>query len=120
MWPVLTTDTFDDWYSKLDEIDRTNVLASMIVLSERGPILARPYSDTIKSSEFPNLKELRVQSKGKPIRLFYAFDPLRRAILLCAGSKVGLEKRFYKIMISIADREFRRHMTELHKESKDG
>ncbi|HDY8067388.1 TPA: type II toxin-antitoxin system RelE/ParE family toxin [Vibrio vulnificus] len=31
------------------------------------------------------VKELRVQSNGKPIRAFFAFDPERTGIILCGG-----------------------------------
>ena len=110
MWSVITTDLFDDWYDTLDDTDRSNVLASMIVLQERGPALSRPYADTIKGSNHKNMKELRVQSKGKPIRIFFAFDPKRNAILLCAGNKTGKDKRFYEVMIPIADKEFTLHL----------
>lgn len=61
-------------------------------------------------------KELRVQSKGDPIRAFFAFDPKRKGILLCAGNKTGDEKRFYEVMIPIADREFAAHLDKLKKE----
>ena len=37
-----TTDTFDGWFDSLDDTDRANVLASMIVLCERGPMLSGP------------------------------------------------------------------------------
>ena len=50
MWFIQTTDTFDIWFDALDDIDRTNVLASMIVLQEKGPMLSRPYADTVKGS----------------------------------------------------------------------
>ncbi|UAN49604.1 type II toxin-antitoxin system RelE/ParE family toxin [Serratia sp. JSRIV002] len=106
MWKIKTTDTFDEWFSRLDDTDRASVLASLIVLREKGPQLPRPYADTVKGSRYSNMKELRVQSRGIPIRAFFAFDPRRRGILLCAGSKVGNEKRFYEVMIPIADREF--------------
>lgn len=43
MWTIETTDIFDEWFDALDDIDRTNMLASMIVLQERGPMLSRPY-----------------------------------------------------------------------------
>ena len=33
------------------------------------------------------MKELRIQEKGCPIRAFFAFDPERKAIILCAGDK---------------------------------
>jgi len=54
------------------------------------------------------MKELRVQHAGHPVRAFYAFDPERRAIVLCAGDKSG-EKQFYNRMISRADEVFSRH-----------
>ena len=110
MWEVLTTDIFDDWYDSLDETDRARMMALLLVLAEKGPALGRPYADTIEGSTYSNMKELRVQSKGDPLRAFFAFDPKRRGIVLCAGNKTGDEKRFYKEMIPIADREFKAHL----------
>ncbi len=92
------------------------MLASIIALRERGPMLPRPYADTVNGSCHSNMKELRVQSKGDPLRAFFAFDPKRRGILLCAGNKTGNEKRFYETMIPIADREFTAHLEKLKKE----
>lgn len=116
MWLIETTDTFDEWYDTLDDTDRANVLASLLVLRGRGPMLSRPYADTVKSSCHSNMKELRIQSRGEPIRAFYAFDPHRSGIVLCAGNKTGNEKRFYEVMIPIADREFTAHLEKLKKE----
>ena len=96
--------------------DNRHVLASMMVLRDRGPMLSRPYADTVNGSSYSNMKELRVQSKGDPIRAFFAFDPKRKGILLCAGNKTGDEKRFYEVMIPIADREFAAHLDKLKKE----
>ena len=114
MWQVLTTDTFDLWFDELDDTDRSNVLASLLVLEQKGPHLSRPHADTVKGSAHSNMKELRVQSKGKPIRAFFAFDPKRNAVVLCAGNKTGNEKRFYKEMLPIADAEFTKHLNGLH------
>ena len=116
MWKIETTDIFDEWFDTLDDIDRTNMLASMILLQERGPMLSRPYADTVKGSHHSNMKELRVQSKGDPIRAFFAFDSKRKGVLLCAGNKTGNDKRFYDEMIPIADREFTKHLEKLKKE----
>lgn len=116
MWNIETTDTFDEWLDSLDDTDRANTLASMLVLRERGPTLSRPYADTVKGSFYSNMKELRVQSKGDPIRAFFAFDPKRKGILLCAGNKTGNEKRFYEIMLPLADREFAAHLEKLKTE----
>ncbi|MBZ2188133.1 type II toxin-antitoxin system RelE/ParE family toxin [Alcanivorax sp. JB21] len=113
MWRVETTDIFDRWFDHLDEKDRVNVLAGMLVLSRKGPMLSRPYADTVKGSEYSNMKELRIQSKGVPIRAFFAFDPQRSAILLCAGKKSGRSKRFYDEMILLADRAYRTHLRQL-------
>ena len=52
------------------------------------------------------MKELRIQSRGDPLRAFFAFDPYRTGIALCAGNKVGNEKRFYGEMLPVADRQF--------------
>lgn len=52
------------------------------------------------------MKELRIQYTGDPVRAFFTLGPERRAIVLCAGSKTGLnEKKFYKDMIKLADAE---------------
>lgn len=115
MWEIRTTDTFDDWFNALDDIDRENVIAAMIVLRSKGPMLSRPYADTVNGSEHKNMKELRVQSKGNPIRAFFAFDPHRTGILLCAGEKTGKDKRFYENMIPVADREFTAYLENLKK-----
>jgi hypothetical protein len=61
------------------------------------------------------MRELRVQSSGNPLRVFYAFDPRRSAILLIGGDKTG-DKRFYKRMIPVADRLYDEHIEELKKE----
>lgn len=113
MWEIKTTDWFDGWFSALCATDRTCVLAALLVLREKGPGLPRPYADTLKGSRYGNMKELRVQSRGDPIRVFFAFDPYRTGILLCAGNKAGNEKRFYDQMIPIADREFTDYLNTL-------
>lgn len=74
------------------------------------------YADSIEGSKFSNMKELRIQSRGKPLRAFFAFDPGRKAVLLCAGDKTGNEKRFYKVMISLADKEYQLHLNRLEAE----
>lgn len=106
MWLIITTDAYDAWLSALSDADRACVLAAMMVLREKGPGLSRPYADTVRGSRFSNMKELRVQSRGDPLRAFFAFAPGRTGVLLCAGNKVGNEKRFYDEMIPIADREY--------------
>jgi hypothetical protein len=114
MWEIETTDRFDEWYKELDDTDRENVLASLLLLREKGPLLPRPYADTVNGSTYRNMKELRVQSKGNPIRAFFAFDPRRKGIVLCAGDKTGDEKGFYDRMIPLADKEYSAHLEDLN------
>jgi hypothetical protein len=120
MWAIETTDVFDAWYSSLDDSDRANVLASLLVLRQMGPQLGRPHADSVKGSSHSNMKELRIQSKGKALRAFFAFDPQRTGMVLCAGNKSGNDKRFYDEMIPIADREFTAHLEQLQRGQRNG
>jgi hypothetical protein len=74
-----------------------------------------PYSSGIAGSKHDHMRELRVQSGGRPVRVFYAFDPRRSAILLIGGDKTG-DKRFYETMIPVADRLYEEYIEELKKE----
>ena len=113
MGGVITTDKFDEWFDSLGDTDRANVIAGMLLLEAKGPTLPRPYADTVEGSTYSNMKELRIQSKGKPLRAFFAFDPEKKAVILCAGNKTGNEKQFYKQMIPIADKEYKIHLDNL-------
>ncbi len=89
MWEVLTVELFDEWFLALNNEAQRDVLASIHLLEIHGPQLRRPYADTLTGSNINNLKELRIQHQGKPYRVLFAFDPIRRAILLCGGDKTG-------------------------------
>ena len=82
---------------------------------EHGPNLPYPYSSDVRSSRHGNMRELRVQSDGRPMRVFYAFDPRRTSILLIGGDKTG-QDRFYEVYVPIADDLYDTHMEELRKE----
>lgn len=112
MWQIEQTRTFEEWYFSLDDTDRENVLAALLMLRERGPMLPRPHADTVNGSQYRNMKELRIQSQGRPLRAFFAFDPRRTGIVLCAGDKTG-NKRFYDDLIPVADREYAAHLESL-------
>jgi hypothetical protein len=114
MWNVITTDVFDQWLLAQGESLQTDVLSAVRVLKKIGPHLGRPYVDTLNGSVFPNMKELRIQHAGIPIRALFVFDPARQAIILCAGDKTGTnERRFYREMICLAETEYRRHLANL-------
>ena len=82
---------------------------------ERGPNLGFPFSSQIKTSRFPEMRELRAQAGGDPLRMLYAFDPRRTAILLVAGDKTG-DDRWYETNVRLADRLFERHLKMIGKE----
>ncbi|HID4132572.1 TPA: type II toxin-antitoxin system RelE/ParE family toxin [Pluralibacter gergoviae] len=115
MWTVLFSQRFDDWLSEQEEALQEKVLADLGKLKAYGPNLPRPHADTLKGSRYNNMKELRIQFAGRPVRAFYAFDPVRHAIVLCAGDK-NSDKQFYDRMIRIADDEFSAHLARQEKE----
>ncbi len=115
MWDVEFTDEFELWWQGLDEDEQESVDVSVRLLEELGPLLSRPHADTLKGSAHANMKELRTQHQGRPLRTLFAFDPRRTAILLIAGDKTG-DDRFYERMIPEADRLYDEHLAELKKE----
>ena len=58
------------------------------------------------------MRELRVQHKGKPLRIFYAFDPRRVAMLLIGDDKTG-DKRFYRKFLPMADHLYDEQTAEM-------
>jgi hypothetical protein len=76
-----------------------------------------PHRSKITTSRYPQLRELRTQSAGRPLRTIYAFDPRRTAVLLIGGDKTG-DDRWYEEFAPVADRPFEEHLSELRKEGK--
>ena len=87
----------------------------MEILRQFGPQVGRPHVDVIQGSRHSNMKELRTQHKGRPLRTLFAFDPRRCAILLIGGDKTG-DERFYARMIPVADQLYDAHLNALAKE----
>ena len=83
-------------------------------LEQDGPALGRPYADTIRNSRFKNMKELRISSQGS-LRVLFAFDPERRAVLLLGGdkSKDSRWNDWYVDAIRRADNLFQEHIRKL-------
>ena len=84
------------------------------LLEVTGPQLGRPYVDTLKGSEYANMKELRFTADGGVWRVAFAFDPKRNAVLLVAGDKSGVNQgRFYRGLIAKADVRYRTHLERI-------
>ncbi len=111
-WYVVLTDEVSEWFLELAVLDPETaqlVEAAIDHLALVGPALARPLVDHIKASRHHNMKELRPASAGSTkLRILFAFDPDRQAILLVAGDKAGSWKRWYEVNIPIADDRFDR------------
>jgi hypothetical protein len=118
-YTVNASEEFSEWFSVQEKALRRKVAAHIGLLEEQGPQLRRPYADTLEGSKLSNLKELRVQHRGEPYRILYAFDPERQALLLIGGNKAG-DKRWYRRMIPLAEAIFERHLETLAQEGNDG
>lgn len=113
-WTVEYTNEFGQWWDHLTERQQDDVTAMVELLTEQGPGVPFPYSSGIASSRHGQMRELRIQSGGDPIRVFYAFDPRRSAILLIGGNKAGSD-RFYQRYVLLADGLYDEHLQELRK-----
>lgn len=111
-WRTKRTDEFNQWWEMLTATEKRQVAGSMKKLKEVGPSAGRPLVDTVKGSRHLNMKELR---PTRTIRVFFAFDPQRKAVLLIGGDKAGKTKRFYRQMISKADKIYDAHLRRTEK-----
>ena len=104
---VVLLDPVVVWYEGLlqaDPLTAEQVAAALDLLEDYGPGLGRPLVDTLRDSRLPNLKELRPGSRGRSeVRLLFAFDPQRRAVVLVAGDKAGRWRDWYRESIRLAE-----------------
>ena len=116
-WDVHLWKDVDEWFLDLDPESSDLVAAAIDQLAEEGPNLGRPLVDKISGSRHHNMKELRPGSAGKSeVRILFAFDLKRRAILLVAGDKSGQWSRWYRESIPVADDRFDEWQEEAKKE----
>jgi hypothetical protein len=113
-WEVEFTDQFGDWFEELSGPQRSAVIAAVDILEEDGPGLGRPFVDTIKGSRHANMKELRPMAGN--LRVLFAFDPRRMAILLIGGDKTNRWNAWYREIIPVADDLYDEHLETLRKE----
>jgi hypothetical protein len=109
MIEVIGTDEFADWYSRLDADDTRAVDRLVGLLEEDGVRLGYPYSSALKGSKYA-LRELRHRGE-QPLRIIYAFDPERAAVLLIGGDKKG-DDRFYERIMPLAERIWEQYLRE--------
>lgn len=113
-WDVDFHGEFVPEYHGLPEGVQDELLALVEVLEILGPQMGRPRVDTLNGSRYANMKELRFDANDGVWRFAFAFDPVRRAVVLCGGDKSGGgEKRFYRQLIAKADERFERHLRSI-------
>lgn len=110
MVEVLVTDEFVGWFETLDDADGRAVKRCVDLLEQRGVALGHPHASAINGSRYA-LRELRIQSGGRPLRVLYAFDPRRNAVLILGGDKTG-DGRFYERMVPRAENIWAQYLAE--------
>ena len=116
-WEILETTEYADWFAGLTVRQQAAVELRLAHLRQRGPTTPRPYVDSIAGSRLNNLKELRISSGGA-LRVLFAFDPKRRAVLLIGGDKSesARSNSWYPQAIRAAEEIFRRHIERMDEE----
>jgi len=115
-WVVELQTDCETWAESLPQADQEALLATIRVLRDIGPTLGRPLVDTVVGSRHANMKELRPGSTGRTeIRLLFAFDLDRRAIVLVGGDKSDDWRGWYVENIPIADERFDEHQAAIEK-----
>lgn len=120
-WDVEFDEAVFEWLTGLEEESFVQVRAAINMLRDRGPQLGRPLVDTVTGSRHKNMKELRPGSAGRSeLRVLFAFDPARSAILLVGGDKAGRWQDWYRSAIPLADDRYDSHLEALTKKHGDG
>jgi hypothetical protein len=117
-WDVEYTNEFEEWWTTLDADTQNAIDVTVGVLEQKGPDLPFPLGSGIKGSRHRHMRELRVQHKGRPYRILYAFDPRRVAILLIGGLKAGSGRRWYERYVPWADDLYDQHLREIRDEGR--
>jgi hypothetical protein len=110
-WEVVFFEDFEIEFDELPLLVQNAIFARLIMLERDGPSLGRPHADTLIGSKHANMKELRCSADDGVWRIAFAFDRERKAILLVAGDKSGVNtRRFYRKLIEKSDSRFDRHL----------
>jgi hypothetical protein len=105
-WEIRVTNELLAWINAQDKRTRALVVDAIDRLAEVGPVLGRPLVDSVAHSSIRNLKELRPGSAGRSeVRILFAFDRWRSAILLTGGDKSGDWRGWYSTAIPHAEKK---------------
>ena len=111
-WETEESEEFDVWFDSLNQADQEQVLSAQGYLEDAGPTARMPMSYPIKQPNRCGMKELRPGSRGRSeIRIMYAFDFRRKALLLLGGDKAAIPgdwDAWYDRNVPVADAIFTR------------
>lgn len=107
---VYATDEMKGWYQGLPKPCAEAIDRIVRVLVQMGLELGHPYSSAIKGSKYA-FRELRASAGKAELRVIYAYDPRRDAVLLIGGNKAG-DKKFYDWIIPLAERIWEEYLAE--------
>jgi len=106
------TEVFEVWWNDLSADEHAEIDAKVGILEEHGPTLSRPHADRIESSRHSNMTELRGKVDERHLRVLFAFDPRRTALLLPGGDKTD-DPAWCDKFVPIADDLFDQHLKEI-------
>ncbi|MFD6389242.1 type II toxin-antitoxin system RelE/ParE family toxin [Nocardia sp. NPDC055029] len=116
-WEIVLHPEVESWFLAICDGDpETGDLIERAIdhLMSEGPCVGRPLVDRIKGSRYHNMKELRPASTGTTeVRILFAFDPAREAVMLVAGDKSNNWQGWYSGAIPLADKRFAEHLEAL-------
>ncbi len=115
-WEVRLTTEAERWLRSLNPRAASHVGALLEMLCEHGPQLRGPYVKRVRGSRHHNMKELRPLPGN--IRVLFAFDRRRAAIVLLGGDKTGEWNGWYRRNVSRADALLDRHLRETGQEAR--
>jgi hypothetical protein len=116
-WEIEYTNQFEEWWLGLEEDEQDSIDQVINLLEELGPSLDYRYSSKVYDSIHSRMRELRIQHRGDPYRVLYAFDPRRVAILLIGGNKTG-DDLWYSRFVPVADRLYDEHLIAIDEEGQ--
>lgn len=110
-YKLILSENFKIWRDGLNNAELEDIQASLYLLRTMGVNLPYPHSSKIYYSPIKtdHMRELRIQHKGKPYRILYAFDPERKAVILLGGDK-SKNKNWYKKHVPLADKIYQEYI----------
>lgn len=109
------TGEFQRWSRSLDAERRAKLGGVLARIAAGGPTIGRPHVDVIHGSRLGKLKEARVD---RGVRVLFAFDSNRNAVMLVGGDKTGSWNRWYPQRIRLAERLYLDHERSIGKEPR--